>query len=230
MCMGSLTTQSQSAARNNAPDRIAFHSGDGVGALIANFRSSMPSPSVPLFTLHRTLRSARRKTRGRVDRYSFLVRLFHPLFHAGSSRRTTTFFPATASDRGLAAGPGWSPARPAAPTSVSPPLRPASVPPIAPDPAAPLTTGQRNDVLLAPACPAKPLPLDGAALTTPVPGSLADSAFPLAIRSSGSAPHWRLLGAWAAPQRVVVPPSPATPFVPAAARTSTSDRFPADPA
>jgi hypothetical protein len=29
-----------------------------------------------------------RKTRGRVDRYSFLVRLFHPLLHAGFSRRT----------------------------------------------------------------------------------------------------------------------------------------------
>ena len=28
------------------------------------------------------------KTRGQVDRYSFLVRLFHPLLHAGLSRRT----------------------------------------------------------------------------------------------------------------------------------------------
>src|SRR5439155_19940111 len=28
------------------------------------------------------------KTRGRSDRYSFLVRLFHPLLHAGLSRRT----------------------------------------------------------------------------------------------------------------------------------------------
>src|ERR1022692_4444390 len=90
--MGSPTTQGRPAARNNAAGRVAFHSGDGVGVLIANFRSSIPSPSVPLFTLHRTLHSARRKTRGRVDRYSFLVRLFHPLSHAGSSRRTTTFF------------------------------------------------------------------------------------------------------------------------------------------
>src|SRR5665213_1248559 len=90
--MGSTTTQDRSAARDNAADRVAFHSGDGVGALIANFRSSIPSPSVPLFTLHRTLHSVRRKTRSRVDRYSFLVRLFHPLFHAGLSRRTTTFF------------------------------------------------------------------------------------------------------------------------------------------
>src|SRR5215469_1877556 len=30
-----------------------------------------------------------RKTRGRADRYSLLVRLFHPLLHAGSSPRTT---------------------------------------------------------------------------------------------------------------------------------------------
>src|SRR5450631_3645888 len=29
-----------------------------------------------------------RKTRGRVDRYSFLVRLFHPLLQAGLARRT----------------------------------------------------------------------------------------------------------------------------------------------
>src|ERR1035441_2648224 len=86
--MGSTTTQDQSAARDSAADHVAFHSGDGVGVLIANFRSSIPSPSVPLFTLHRALRSARRKTRDRVDRYSFLVRLFHPLSHAGLSRRT----------------------------------------------------------------------------------------------------------------------------------------------
>src|SRR5215470_1168150 len=31
-----------------------------------------------------------RKTRGRVDRYSFLVRLFHPLLQTGLSRRTQT--------------------------------------------------------------------------------------------------------------------------------------------
>src|ERR1035437_8853316 len=90
--MGSPTTQGRSAARNNAADRVAFHSGDGVGVLIANFRSSIPSPSVPLFTLHRSPHSDRCKTRGRVDRYSLLVRLFHPLSHAGSSRRTSHFF------------------------------------------------------------------------------------------------------------------------------------------
>ena len=33
-------------------------------------------------------RDTQRKTRGRVDRYSFLVRLFHPLLHAGLARRT----------------------------------------------------------------------------------------------------------------------------------------------
>jgi hypothetical protein len=95
-CMGSLTTQGRPATRAGAADRVAFRSGDGVGALIANFRSSIPSPSFPLFTLHWTLHSAQRKTRGRVDRYSFLVRLFHPQLHTGLSRRTTTFFPATA--------------------------------------------------------------------------------------------------------------------------------------
>jgi len=90
--MGSATTQGRPAARDSAAGHVAFRSGDGVGALIANFRSSIPSPSFPLFTLHRTLRSAHCKTRGQADRYSFLVRLFHPQLHAGSSRRTTTFF------------------------------------------------------------------------------------------------------------------------------------------
>src|SRR4029078_3226014 len=86
------TTQGRPATRAGAAGRVAFRSGDDVGALIANFRSSIPSPSFPLFTLHWTLHSAQRKTRGRADRYSFLVRLFHPQLHAGSSRRTNTFF------------------------------------------------------------------------------------------------------------------------------------------
>ena len=72
----------------DAAGRVAFRLGDGVGALIVDFRSSIPSPSFPLFTLHWTLRSAQRKTRSRADRYSFLVRLFHSLLHAGLARRT----------------------------------------------------------------------------------------------------------------------------------------------
>ena len=51
--MGSATTQGRPAARAGVAGRVAFRSGDGVGALIANFRSSIPSPSFPLFTLHR---------------------------------------------------------------------------------------------------------------------------------------------------------------------------------
>src|SRR4029078_367999 len=82
------TTQGRPATRAGAAGRVAFRSGDSVGALIANFRSSIPSPSFPLFTLHWTLRSAQCKTRGRADRYSFLVRVLHPQLHAGSSRRT----------------------------------------------------------------------------------------------------------------------------------------------
>src|SRR5262252_1934618 len=65
---------------------------NSVGALMAHFRSSIPSPSFPLFTLPWTLRSAQRKTWGRADRYSFLVRLFHPQLHAGSSRRSIHLF------------------------------------------------------------------------------------------------------------------------------------------
>src|SRR6516165_11488268 len=59
-----------------------------VGVLIAGFRSSIPSPPMPLFMLHRVPRGTQRKTQGRADRYSFLVRLFHSLLHAGLSRRT----------------------------------------------------------------------------------------------------------------------------------------------
>jgi hypothetical protein len=70
------------------PRRFAFHQVKSVGVPIASFRSSIPSPPVPLFTLRRTPHDAQRKTRGRVVRYSFLVGLFHSLLHAGLSRRT----------------------------------------------------------------------------------------------------------------------------------------------
>src|SRR5215469_3091275 len=59
-----------------------------VGVRIASFRSSIPTPPIPLFTLRRAPRDAQRKTRGRVDRYSFLVRNFHSLLRAGLARRT----------------------------------------------------------------------------------------------------------------------------------------------
>ena len=70
------------------PARVAFRQCKSVGVLFASFRSSIPSPPVPLFTLRRTPRGAQRKTRGRVVRYSFLVGLLHSLLHAGLSRRT----------------------------------------------------------------------------------------------------------------------------------------------
>src|SRR3954470_23288003 len=79
-----------SGLRRTAPElALSFRamwpsaSNDSVGVLIATFRSSIPSPPVPLFTLHCVLRSTQCKTRGRADRYSFLVRLSHPLLHTG---------------------------------------------------------------------------------------------------------------------------------------------------
>src|SRR5215469_8779750 len=93
--MGSTTTQGRPATRSVAAVRVAFHPNYGVGTLIADFRSSIPSPSIPLFTLHWPPRDDQCKTRGRVDRYSFHVRLFHPLFHAGLSRRSTWLFSST---------------------------------------------------------------------------------------------------------------------------------------
>ena len=70
------------------PFHAAFRLAKDVCALIARFRSSIPRPPIPLFMLHCASHDAQRKTRGRVDRYSFLVRLFHPLLHTGLSRRT----------------------------------------------------------------------------------------------------------------------------------------------
>ena len=52
------------------------------------FEAQSPTPPIPLFTLRRAPRGTQRKTRGRVDRYSFLVRIFHSLLHAGLARRT----------------------------------------------------------------------------------------------------------------------------------------------
>src|SRR5208283_3435448 len=78
------------------PVRVAFRLAKDVGALIARFRSSIPRPPIPLFTLHCAPHGAQRKTRGRVVRYSFLVRLFHPLLQAGLSRRYPEFHSAPA--------------------------------------------------------------------------------------------------------------------------------------
>jgi hypothetical protein len=70
------------------PVHVAFRRVNSVSVLIASFRSSIPSPPVPLLTLRSTPRDAPRKARGRVVRYSFLVGLFHSLLHAGLSRRS----------------------------------------------------------------------------------------------------------------------------------------------
>src|ERR1035441_8288864 len=52
------------------------------------FGALLPTPPIPLFTLRRVPRGTQRKTRGRADRYSLLVRIFHSLLHAGLARRT----------------------------------------------------------------------------------------------------------------------------------------------
>src|SRR5258708_30185357 len=85
---GSTTTQDRAGTCDVAPTHVAFRQCKSVSVLIASFRSSIPSPPVPLFTLRRTPRGGQRKTRGRAVRYSILVGLFHSLLHAGLSRRT----------------------------------------------------------------------------------------------------------------------------------------------
>jgi hypothetical protein len=86
--LGSTTTQDRAGTRDIAPARVAFRQCKSVSALIASFRSSIPSPPIPLFTLRHTPRGVQRKTRDRAVRYSFLVGLLHSLLHAGLSRRT----------------------------------------------------------------------------------------------------------------------------------------------
>ena len=86
--LGSQTTQARPRLAFAPRTVLPSASLKSVGVLIAYFRSSIPSPPVPLFMLHQVLHNTLCKTRGRVVRYSFLVRLFHSLLHAGLSRRT----------------------------------------------------------------------------------------------------------------------------------------------
>ena len=71
---------------------MAFRQIHGVGVLIAIFRSSIPSPPIPLCMLRRIPRGTLRNTRGRAGRYPLLVRLLHSLLRAGLSRRTDFHF------------------------------------------------------------------------------------------------------------------------------------------
>jgi hypothetical protein len=52
------------------------------------FGAQLPTPPIPLSTLRCVPHDTQCKTRGRVDRWSFLVRIFHSLLQAGLSRRT----------------------------------------------------------------------------------------------------------------------------------------------
>src|SRR3974390_1460195 len=53
----------------------------GGGVRIGCFRSARPTPPSPY--LRTEFSRYQPKTRGRADRYSLLVRFFHPLLHAG---------------------------------------------------------------------------------------------------------------------------------------------------
>jgi hypothetical protein len=60
-----------------------------VGVRVASFRSSIAHPTYsPVYASLCHLAVSQRKTRGRADRYSLLVRILHSLLHAGLSRRT----------------------------------------------------------------------------------------------------------------------------------------------
>jgi hypothetical protein len=66
--LGSSTTQDCPKTCVVVFVHLAFRNPNNVGVLIAGFRSSIPSPPIPLFTLHGVPRDAPCKTRGRADR------------------------------------------------------------------------------------------------------------------------------------------------------------------
>jgi len=59
-----------------------------VGVRVVSFRSSIAHPAYTPVYASLCPSRYQRKTRGRVDRYSFLVRILHSLLHTGLSRRT----------------------------------------------------------------------------------------------------------------------------------------------
>jgi hypothetical protein len=59
-----------------------------VGVRVVCFRSSIAHPAYTPVYASLSPSRYQRKTRGRVDRYSFPVRILHSLLHAGLSRRT----------------------------------------------------------------------------------------------------------------------------------------------
>jgi hypothetical protein len=59
-----------------------------VGVRVVSFRSSIAHPAYTPVYASLSPSRYQRKTRGRADRYSFLVRIFHFLLHAGLPRRT----------------------------------------------------------------------------------------------------------------------------------------------
>ena len=76
------------------PVHVAFRLRQGRRRPDCAFSKLNTQPTyTPVYASTCAPRDAPRKTRGRVDRYSFLVRLFHSLLQAGLSRRTgATFF------------------------------------------------------------------------------------------------------------------------------------------
>ncbi len=88
-CAGSLTTQGRRPARvSRSPPCCLPPKGDGVGALKGIFEAQSPRPPMPLSTLQASPCDDTCKTQGRNGvAFSFPAGLFHPLQHAGLSRR-----------------------------------------------------------------------------------------------------------------------------------------------
>src|ERR1035441_8914266 len=84
-----MTTQGPQPARAIARRGVAFPIRPQGRHPRLSFRSSIPGPLMPLSTLRKAPLAAHpARLEVKMDRYSFLVRLFHSLLHAGLSRRS----------------------------------------------------------------------------------------------------------------------------------------------
>src|ERR1700741_2122874 len=87
-CTGSLTPQDPPAARENAAGSVAFRHLEGVGTPDAGIsRLNSPACAHPCQHFADPLGGAHAGLGAIVDRYPFDVEPFHPLLHAGLSRR-----------------------------------------------------------------------------------------------------------------------------------------------
>ena len=81
-------SERRTGTRAIAPVHVAFRALQRRRRPDCIFSELNTHPAYPLSTLRWVPRGSSARLEAKVDRYSFLVRLFHPLLHAGLPRRT----------------------------------------------------------------------------------------------------------------------------------------------